>query len=105
MEKANVKKIVLAGGTVLIIGIGIVWKCWDGQKIDLKKLPINELNNLRKKPHKTLLSPNSDQETKIDARKLIEIIDNIVNARNPVDTKNYIYPKGGEYGTNLLKLD
>ena len=105
MEKENIKKILLAGGVVLIIGIGVIWKCWDGQKIDLKKLPTNELNDLRDKLQDVLLSPNSDQETKIDSRKLIDIIDNIIRTRDPVDMKNYVFPKGGEHGTNLWKPD
>ena len=103
--KENLKKILLTGGVVLLIGAGIAWKCWDGQKIDLKKLPTDELNNLRNKLHEIVLSPSSDQESKIDCRKWIEIIDNIIRARNPVDTKNYIYPKGGDHGNLLWKPD
>ena len=105
MEKTKLQKILLAGGIVLVIGIGVVWKCWDGQKIDLKKQSTEELKNLRDKLQEMLLSPDSDQESKIDSRKLIEIIDNIIRARNPVDMKNYVFPKGGEYGTNLWKPD
>ena len=105
MEKANLRNIIIAGGVFLTIGVGVAWKCWDGQRIDLKKLPTVELNDLREKLHEVVLSPNSDQESKIDSRKLIEIIDKIIGARNSIDTKNYVYPKGGEHGTNLWKPD
>ena len=105
MKNVNTKRILLAGGIILIVGIGVVWKCWDGQKIDLKKLPTDELNDLRKKLHEVVLSPNSDQESKIDSRKLIEIIDNILRTRDLVDMKKYVFPKGGEHGTNLWKPD
>lgn len=105
MEKASIKKLILTGGAILLIGIGVVWKCWDGQKIDLKKLSTDELKTLRDEFQEVLLSPNSDQESKIDSIKWINVIDNIVRARNPVDMKNYVYPKGGEHGTNLWKPD
>ena len=105
MEVAKLKKILLAGGIILIVGIGVVWKCWDGQKIDLKKLPTDELTNLRNKLHEVVLSPNSDQESKIDSTRIIETIDNIIRTRDPVDMKNYVFPKGGEYGANLWKPD
>ena len=105
MENVNMKRVLLAGGIILVVGIGIVWKCLDGQKMDLKKLPTDELNDLRKKLHEAVLSPNSDQESKIDSRKLIDIIDNIIRTRDPVDMKNYVFPKGGEHGTNLWKPD
>ena len=92
MENVNMKRVLLAGGIILVVGIGIVWKCLDGQKMDLKKLPTDELNDLRKKLHEAVLSPNSDQESKIDSNRIIEIIDNIIRARDPVDLKNYVFP-------------
>ena len=64
--QATTKKILLAGGIVLLIGIGVAWKCWDGKKIDLQKLSTDELNDLRNKLQEILLSPNSDQESKIE---------------------------------------
>lgn len=100
---AKLKRILLAGGVVLLIGIGVAWKCWNGQRIDLHKLSTDELTDLRNKLQEVLLSPNSDQESKIDSGKWINVIDNIVRARNPVDMKNYVFPKGGEHGTNLWK--
>lgn len=105
MEKANIKRILLAGGAIILISIGVIWKCWDGQKIDLKKLSTDELKILRDKFQEVLLSPNSDQESKIDSIKWIDVIDKIIRARDPVDTKNYVFPKGGEHGTNLWKPD
>ena len=105
MEKASIKKILLTGGAILLISFGVIWKCWDGQKIDLKKLSTNELKTLRDKFQEVLLSPNSNQESKIDSIKWINVIDNIVRARDPVDMKNCVYPKGGEHGTNLWKPD
>lgn len=105
MEKANLRNIIIAGGVLLTIGVGVAWKCWDGQRIDLKKLPTDELNGLREKLHEVALSPNSDQKSKTDSRKLIDVIDNIIRARDPVDVKNYVFPKGGEHGTNLWKPD
>lgn len=102
-DTAKLKRILLAGGVVLLIGIGIAWKCWNGQRIDLHKLSTDELTDLRNKLQEVLLSPNSDQESKIDSGKWINVIDNIVRARNPVDMKNYVFPKGGEHGTNLWK--
>lgn len=104
-KTAKLKKIVLAGGIILLIGIGIAWKCWDGQRIDLKKLSTDELKELRDKMQEVLLSPNSEQEAKIDSIKWINVIDNIVRARDPVDMKTYVFPKGGEHGTNLWKPD
>ena len=102
-DTAKLKRILLAGGVVLLIGIGVAWKCWNGQRIDLHKLSTDELTDLRNKLQEVLLSPNSDQESKIDSGKWINVIDNIVRARNPVDMKNYVFPKGGEHGTNLWK--
>lgn len=102
-DTAKLKRILLAGGVVLLIGIGVAWKCWNGQRIDLHKLSTDELTDLRNKLQEVLLSPNSDQESKIDSGKWIDVIDNIVRARNPVDMKNYVFPKGGEHGTNLWK--
>lgn len=102
---ARTKKLLFAGGLVLLVGIGIVWKCWDGQKIDLRKLSTDELKELREKFQDVLLSPNSDQESKIECINWINVIDNIVRRRDPVDRTNYIYPKGGEHGTNLWKPD
>ena len=104
-KTAKLKKLVLAGGIILLISIGIAWKCWDGQKIDLKKLSTEELKELRGKLQEVLLSPNSEQEDKIDSIKWINVIDNIVRARDPVDMKTYVFPKGGEHGTNLWKPD
>lgn len=104
-KTAKLKKIVLAGGIILLIGIGIAWKCWDGQRIDLKKLSTDELKELRDKLQEVLLSPSSEQEDKIDSIKWINVIDNIVRARDPVDMKTYVFPKGGEHGTNLWKPD
>lgn len=103
--KTTIKKIILAGGVVFLISVGVAWKCWDGQKIDLHKLSTDELSDLRDKLQGVLLSPDSDQDSKIDCGKWINVIDNIVRARNPVDIKNYVYPKGGEHGTNLWKPD
>lgn len=105
MEKASIKKILLTGGAILLISLGVIWKCWDGQKIDLKKLSTDELKTLRDKFQEVLLSPNSDQESKIDSIKWIDVIDKIIRARDPVDMKNYVFPKGGEHGTNLWKPD
>ena len=105
MEKANIRNIIVAGGAILLIGIGVIWKCWDGQKIDLKKLSTDELKILRDKFQEVLLSPNSDQESKIDSIKWIDVIDKILRTRDPVDMKNYVFPKGGEHGTNLWKPD
>ena len=105
MEKANLKKIIFAGGAMLLVSVGVIWKCWDGQKIDLKKLSTAELKTLRDKFQEILLSPNSDQESKINSIKWIDVIDKIIRTRNPVDMKNYVFPKGGEHGTNLWKLD
>lgn len=105
MEKAKLKRILLAGGIILVIGVGVIWKCWDGQKIDLKKLSTEELKSLRDKLQEVLLSPNSDQEAKIESGNCIRIIDNIIRARDPIDMKNYVFPKGGEHGTNLWKPD
>lgn len=34
-DTAKLKRILLAGGVVLLIGIGVAWKCWNGQRIDL----------------------------------------------------------------------
>lgn len=102
-DTAKLKRILLAGGVVLLIGIGVAWKCWNGQRIDLHKLSTDELTDLRNKLQEVLLSPNSDQESKIDSGKWINVIDNIIRARNPVDMKNYVFPKGGEHGTNLWK--
>jgi len=104
-KTAKLKKIVLAGGIILLIGIGIAWKCWDGQRIDLKKLSTDELKELRDKLQEVLLSPSSEQEDKIDSIKWINVIDNIVRARDSVDMKTYVFPKGGEHGTNLWKPD
>lgn len=104
-KTAKLKKIVLASGIILLVGIGIAWKCWDGQRIDLKKLSTDELKELRDKLQEVLLSPNSEQEAKIDSIKWINVIDNIVRVRDPVDMKTYVFPKGGEHGTNLWKLD
>lgn len=104
-KTAKLKKIVLAGGIILLIGIGIAWKCWDGQRIDLKKMSTDELKELRDKLQEVLLSPSSEQEDKIDSIKWINVIDNIVRARDPVDMKTYVFPKGGEHGTNLWKPD
>lgn len=104
-KTAKLKIIVLAGGIILLIGIGIAWKCWDGQRIDLKKLSTDELKELRDKLQEVLLSPSSEQEDKIDSIKWINVIDNIVRARDPVDMKTYVFPKGGEHGTNLWKPD
>lgn len=96
MEKAKLKRILLAGGIILVIGVGVIWKCWDGQKIDLKKLSTEELKNLRDKLQEVLLSPNSDQEAKIESGNCIRIIDNIIRARDPVDLKKsnvfYVHP-------------
>lgn len=105
MEKANIRRFFLAGGAILLISIGVIWKCWDGQKIDLKKLSTDELKTLRDKFQEILLSPNSDQESKIDSIKWIDVIDKILRTRDPVDMKNYVFPKGGEHGTNLWKPD
>lgn len=105
MEKASIKKILLTGGAILLISLGVIWKCWDGQKIDLKKLSTDELKILRDKFQEVVLSPNSDQESKIDSIKWIDVIDKIIRARDPVDMKNYVFPKGGEHGTNLWKPD
>lgn len=104
-KTAKLRKIVLAGGIILLISIGIAWKCWDGQRIDLKKLSTDELKELRDKLQEVLLSPNSEQDAKIDSIKWINVIDNIVRARDPVDMKTYVFPKGGEHGTNLWKPD
>ena len=104
-KTAKLKKIVLAGGIILLIGIGIAWKCWDGQRIDLKKLSTDELKELRDKLQEVHLSPSSEQEDKIDSIKWINVINNIVRARDPVDMKTYVFPKGGEHGTNLWKPD
>ena len=104
-KTAKLKIIVLAGGIILLIGIGIAWKCWDGQRIDLKKLSTDELKELRDKLQEVLLSPSSEQEDKIDSIKWINVINNIVRARDPVDMKTYVFPKGGEHGTNLWKPD
>ena len=104
-KTAKLKKIVLAGGIILVVAIGIAWKCWNGQRIDLKKLSTDELKELRNKLQEVLLSPNSEQEAKIDSIKWINVIDNIVQARDPVDMKTYVFPKGGEHGTNLWKPD
>lgn len=92
-KTAKLKKIVLASGIILLIGIGIAWKCWDGQRIDLKKLSTDELKELRDKLQEVLLSPNSEQEAKIDSIKWINVIDNIVRTRDPVDMKTYVFPK------------
>lgn len=105
MEKGTITKILSASGIILLIGIGIVWKCWDGKRINLQKLSSDELKTLRDKLQEVLLSPSSDQESKIDCIHWINVIDNIVRARDPVDRKTYIYPKGGEHGTNLWKPD
>ena len=102
-DTAKITRILLAGGVVLLIGIGVAWKCWNGQRIDLHKLSTDELNDLRNKLQDVLLSPTSDQESKIDSGKWINVIDNIIRARNPVDMKAYVFPKGGEHGTNLWK--
>lgn len=104
-KTAKLRKIVLAGGIILLISIGIAWKCWDGQRIDLKKLSTDELKELRDKLQEVLLSPSSEQDAKIDSIKWINVIDNIVRARDPVDMKTYVFPKGGEHGTNLWKPD
>ena len=72
---------------------------------DPKKLSTDELKTLRDKFQEVLLSPNSDQESKIDSIKWIDVIDKIIRARDPVDMKNYVFPKGGEHGTNLWKPD
>lgn len=104
-KTAKLRKIVLAGGIILLISIGIAWKCWDGQRIDLKKLSTDELKELRDKLQEVLLSPNSEQDAKIDSIKWINVIDTIVRARDPVDMKTYVFPKGGEHGTNLWKPD
>lgn len=86
MEKANLRNIIFAGSAILLIGIGVIWKCWDGQKIDLKKLSTDELKILRDKFQEVVLSPNSDQEAKIDSIKWINVIDKIIRTRDPVDT-------------------
>lgn len=104
-KTATLKKIALAGGIILLIGIGIAWKCWDDQRIDLKKLSTDELKELRDKLQEVLLSSNSEQQDKTDSIKWINVIDNIVRARNPVDMKTFVFPKGGEHGTNLWKPD
>lgn len=103
--KESLKKILLTGGVVLLIGVGIAWKCWDGQKIDLKKLSIDERNDLRDKLQEILLSHSSSQEDKIECKKWIDIIDNLNRICNPVDMKNYVYPKGGEHGNLLWKSE
>ena len=104
-KTSKLKKFALAGGIILLFGIGIAWKCWDGKRINLKKLSTDELRELRNKLQEVLLSPNSEQVAKNDSIKWINIIDNIIRARNPVDMKTYVYPKGGEHGTNLWKPD
>ena len=101
----RIKKVLIIGGIVLLIGIGVVWKCWDGKRLDLQKKSNDELKELRDKLQGVLLSPNSDQESKVDCIKWINVIDNITRARDPVDMKNYVFPKGGEHGTNLWKPD
>ena len=105
MGKGKIMKILSATGIILLIGVGIAWKCWDGQRFDLRKLSTDELKNLRDKLQEVILSPTSDQESKIDCIHWIDVIDNIVGARDPVDLKTYVYPKGGEHGTNLWKPD
>ena len=104
-KKPNSKTVLLGCGFLLIVGIGIVWKCWDGKRVDLNKLSTDERNALRDKIHEMILSPDSDQEIKIEGRKWIDIIDNINRLHNPVDTKNYVYPKGGDHGNLLYKPD
>ena len=104
-ETEKLKKILLTGGIILLIGIGVAWKCWDGQRVDLRKLSTDELKNLRDKLQEVILSPGNDQLFKNDCIKWRDIIDKMIRAREPVDMKTYIYPKGGEYGTNLWKPD
>ena len=104
-KKSTIKKALIVGGVVLLVGLGIVWKCWDGKKFNIYKLSDDELGQLRAKVQDVLMSPNSDQEEKLECINWINIIDKIVQARNPVDRKDYVYPKGGEHGTNLWKPD
>lgn len=104
-KKSTIRKALLVGGVVLLVGLGIVWKCWDGKKFNIHKLSDDELGQLREKLQGVLLSPNSDQEAKLECINWINVIDKIVQARNPVDRKSYVYPKGGDHGTNLWKPD
>lgn len=103
--KGKLKRIVWGCGIILVVGIGIVWKCWDGQRIDLKKLSMDELNELRDKLHEKVLSPDTDQEYKIECMKWRSVVDNIISDRNPVNCEDYVYPKGGDHGNNLWKPD
>ena len=104
-KTGKLKKILFVGGVLLLAGLGIAWKCWDGQRFDLKKLSTDELKDLRNKLQEVLLSPDSDQEAKKESSNCINVIDNIIRRRDPVDMENYVFPKGGDHGTNLWKPD
>lgn len=104
-KKAKIRKIIFISGIVLLVGAGVVWKCWDNQRNDIRKLSNDELKDLRNKVQDVLLSPDSDQESKMDSIKWINVIDNMIRARDPIDMDDYVFPKGGEHGTNLWKPD
>lgn len=104
-KKTKIRKIVFISGIVLLVGVGVVWKCWNNQRNDIRKLSNDELKVLRNKVQEVLLSPDSDQESKMDSIKWINVIDNMIRARDPIDMDDYVFPKGGEHGTNLWKPD
>ena len=104
-KKTKIRKIVFISGIVLLVGVGVVWKCCNNQRNDIRKLSNDELKVLRNKVQEVLLSPDSDQESKMDSIKWINVIDNMIRARDPIDMDDYVFPKGGEHGTNLWKPD
>lgn len=104
-KKANIRKIIFISGFVLLVGAGVVWKCWGNQKNDIRNLSNDELKDLRNTVQDVLLSPDSDQEAKMESIKWINVIDNMIRARDPIDMDGYVFPKGGEHGTNLWKPD